>query len=317
MILRLSTGPDMRAPPTPDNEATRLRAVEQLDMVYTPAEERFDQITRIATRLFNVPIALVSLVTEDQQWFKSRQGLTAAETSRQISFCGHAILNSDIFVVPNALKDPDFRDNPLVTGPPNIRFYAGQPLRFEQMRIGTLCIIDRKPRQLRPRDYDSLRSLGSWVEMVLEDWRQAKSAFMQRVSALPHRETLLDPLTGNLNTKGMQLLQQRIGDEQFATRQYVVEYHLIQPDANRDEQLRLKIAEGLQASIEDGGIIGYLEPDRFQIMLSNQTGSDADQRVEVIRRALAQLQRSDRTSSPWSWQLSEDVSAETGVDHSL
>ncbi len=116
-----------------------------------------------------MPIALVSLIDADRQWFKSRQGLDACETGRDISFCGHAILQDDPLVVPDALEDPRFADNPLVTGEPKIRFYAGMPLRLSSgFRVGTLCLIDRKPRRLEPEDLVLFRDLARLVVRELE-----------------------------------------------------------------------------------------------------------------------------------------------------
>ncbi|MBT9568993.1 MAG: PAS domain S-box protein [Thiobacillus sp.] len=134
-------------------------------MLDTPSEERFDRLTRLAQHLLGTPIALVSLVDADRQWFKSRQGLDATETGRDISFCGHAILGGDIFEVTDASRDPRFADNPLVTGPPNIRFYAGAPLSTpEGYRIGTLCVIADAPRQLTAKERQGLLDIAACVE---------------------------------------------------------------------------------------------------------------------------------------------------------
>lgn len=158
----------MKTPEIPSNESRRLAALRSLNVLDTPAEARFDRITRAAQQHFQVSIALVSLVDEERQWFKSRQGLEAIETPRDISFCGHAILSDDIFYIPNALKDPRFADNPLVTGPPNIRFYAGAPLHApDGKRVGTLCIIDDKPREFSAEELAVLRDLADEVEQEL------------------------------------------------------------------------------------------------------------------------------------------------------
>ncbi|MES9967276.1 MAG: PAS domain S-box protein [Sedimenticola sp.] len=159
----------MKTPETPKNELLRMDALCRLNILDTPSEERFDRITRVAQRHFNVPIALVSLVDNDRQWFKSRQGLDAEETSRDISFCGHAIHNEHIFYIPNAAEDPRFADNPLVTVAPNIRFYAGAPLHAPGgERIGTLCIIDSEPREFSSDELSVLRDLADSVEAELE-----------------------------------------------------------------------------------------------------------------------------------------------------
>jgi PAS domain S-box-containing protein len=165
----------MQPPRLPVNESERLFALYEHALLDTPAEERFDRITRLAQQMFGVEIALVSLVDAERQWFKSRQGLDACETGRDISFCGHAILGKDIFHIPNASLDPRFADNPLVTGAPNIRFYAGAPLKTSDgQSIGTLCIIDSKPRQLSPQELATLRDLADVVESEINRRQQER-----------------------------------------------------------------------------------------------------------------------------------------------
>lgn len=139
----------MIAPAIPANEAQRLAALYELLLLDTPPEQRFDTIVEFAASEFDVPICLITLVDRERQWFKARVGLDACSTPRDISFCGHAILQPAVMVVTDALADPRFADNPLVTGTPNIRFYAGAPLALESGHVvGTLCVIDTKPRTL-------------------------------------------------------------------------------------------------------------------------------------------------------------------------
>lgn len=173
----------MKAPDLPTNETERLAALHALKVLDTPAEARFDRITRVVQRHFKVPIALVSLVDEGRQWFKSCQGLDVAETSRDVSFCGHAILNGEIMIVPDATEDPRFADNPLVTGSPKMRFYAGAPLRAPGgERVGTLCVIDTRRRAFGAEERAMLRDLADCVEeelarVALQDSEQrARSA---------------------------------------------------------------------------------------------------------------------------------------------
>ncbi len=194
----------MKKPPLPSNEIQRIANLDGLDIIYSPAEERFDRITRLARNIFNVPIALISLITQKCQWFKSAQGLTAAETPREISFCGHAILSEDTLVVMDTLLNPDFADNPLVTNDPHIRFYAGHPIAYDGTHLGTLCIIDRVPRKLLPRDLETLRSLTGWVENELKVTALSQ-AQRQLVSERDEarRSALIDPLTKVWNRKGM------------------------------------------------------------------------------------------------------------------
>lgn len=155
----------MKTPSSPRNEAERLSALQNLALLDTQAEPRFDRVTRIARQHFSVPIALISLVDKERQWFKSKQGLDVCETPRDISFCGYAILQEETLQIPNALEDERFHDNPLVTGPPNIRFYAGAPIHApNRQRIGTLCIISDEPRILSQDQLILLRDLADIVE---------------------------------------------------------------------------------------------------------------------------------------------------------
>lgn len=151
------------------SEAERLQALRELEILDTPPEQRFDRYTRIAAQAFDMPMALISLVDRERQWFKSAVGISATETPREISFCGHTILGDDIFEVQNARLDPRFRDNPLVAGPPRIRFYAGAPLKAASgHRVGTLCVIDRIPRALSEDEREMLERLAEMVAGELD-----------------------------------------------------------------------------------------------------------------------------------------------------
>lgn len=155
----------MLRPDDHPDEAMRILELHGLGILDTAPEERFDRITRLAMRLFDVKFALVSLVDAKRQWFKSNQGLSVCETARDISFCGHAILEDQALVVEDAHLDVRFADNPLVVGPPGLRFYAGIPLLGPAgYPLGTLCVIDTKPRRFSPSDVASLRDLGDLIE---------------------------------------------------------------------------------------------------------------------------------------------------------
>ncbi len=163
--------------PIPDNESERLAALKGFDILDTPPEEAFDRITRTVTAFLDVPIALVSLVDESRQWFKSRHGLDAGETPRDVAFCAHAILDDQVLVVEDAAKDKRFADNPLVTGEPNIRFYAGAPLCTKDgFRLGTLCAIDYAPRELTKTQEQVLSDLAQVVVDEMELRIAAKKA---------------------------------------------------------------------------------------------------------------------------------------------
>ncbi|PYU72074.1 MAG: hypothetical protein DMG49_08260 [Acidobacteria bacterium] len=153
----------------PVNEAARIAALEKYAILDTDPEQSFDDFTLLAAFVCRTPIALISLVDEDRQWFKSRVGMDASETSRDIAFCSTAILQSDVFVVPDALMDERFRDNPLVASDPHIRFYAGAPLINEDgYALGTLCVVDRSPRELAPEQREALKALSRLVLAQLE-----------------------------------------------------------------------------------------------------------------------------------------------------
>lgn len=157
----------MEKPPLPHNENDRLHALRRLLILDTPPEERFDRIAAFAASEFDMPIVLLSLIDEGRQWFKARVGMDTCETDRGISFCAHAILQETIMVVSDVALDERFFDNPLVTGEPHIQFYAGAQLKLPGgENIGTLCLIDRVPRQLDDID---LAILGSLRDLAVEE----------------------------------------------------------------------------------------------------------------------------------------------------
>ena len=158
----------MKPPPIP-NEKQRLSVLWQYQVLDTVPEEVFDDLTELAARICEAPIAMITLVDDSRQWFKSKVGVTVKETSRDISFCGHAIAQTELFIVPDATKDQRFATNPLVTSEPKIRFYAGAPLITpDGYPLGTLCVIDKVARELRPDQKNALRVLARHVMTQLE-----------------------------------------------------------------------------------------------------------------------------------------------------
>ncbi|WP_030073852.1 ATP-binding protein [Halomonas alkaliantarctica] len=177
----------MQAADFPENEHQRLAALHALQVLDTPADEAFDRITQFVCDLFDVPIALISLVDTKRLWFKSQQGLSASEMCRDISLCAHAIALNDMLVVENTLDDPRFADNLLVTGTPHVRFYAGQPLQLaDGLSVGTLCLIDRQPRSFSQHDRGILKSIAGQVEELLRQHqiRRALAQTTRRYEAL-------------------------------------------------------------------------------------------------------------------------------------
>ena len=250
----------------------------------TPAEERFDRITRIAQKLFNVPIALVSLVDTKRQWFKSRVGLDAADTPRDISFCGHAILQPDIFFVPDASRDQRFVDNPLVTGDPKIQFYAGQPLRdIEGNKLGTLCLIDRRPRELDEGQRQLLHDLGLWAENelntkslghVLHQLQESE----QRYQALTHKAKELAQAMRRHVPVSLTMLDidrfKSINDHYG---------HLA------GDRVIKSLARLLQQRLRQSDVIGRYGGEEFLILMYDMTGQKAQSLMDKLRDDFAQL----------------------------
>lgn len=270
----------MKIPDVPPDEALRLAELRSLNVLDTIAEERFDRLTRMAKRLFGVEIALVSLVDENRQWFKSCIGLDASETPREISFCGHAILGEGPFVIPDALKDERFADNPLVTGEPHIRFYAGCPLRGPGGRkLGTLCIIDPRPRDFSADDVETLVDLAAMVE--------------REFSAL--QWATMDELTGLSNRRGFMLLAQH--SLQLCTRQQLpASLVFIDLDNLKTVNDRWGHAEGdralatfarhLMGAFRESDVVARLGGDEFVVLLTNHSQTAAERTMARLQQSL-------------------------------
>lgn len=181
----------MKAAPLHPEEPRRLQALTSLAILDTYEEEAYDDLTSVAAHICGTPIALVSLIDRDRQWFKSHHGLEARETPRDLAFCTHAILGDGALMVSDAFLDDRFADNPLVRGPPNVRFYAGVPLQFNGLPIGTLCVIDHVPRTLGPSQLDALFRLSRQVE--------SQFRLRQTIKALEQAELIKDEFISTVN----------------------------------------------------------------------------------------------------------------------
>ena len=249
-------------------------------MLDTIAEERFDRLTRMARRLFGVDVALVSLVDENRQWFKSCAGMELSETPRDISFCGHAILGDGAFVIPDALQDERFCDNPLVAGPPHVRFYAGCPLRGPGGRkLGTLCIIDSKPRAFSDEDVEMLVDLALMVE--------------REFSAIEW--ATVDELTGLSNRRGFMMLAQH--SLQLCTRQnipaalvFIDLDHLKQVNDQlghaEGDWVLVTFAQHLMKAFRSSDVVARLGGDEFLVLLTNHSEAAAESAMARLQQAL-------------------------------
>lgn len=270
----------MKIPALPQDEHVRIETLRSLSILDTLPEERFDRLTRMAKRLFGVPIVLVSLVDENRQWFKSCVGLVTSETSRDISFCGHAILGDGVFIIPNAIEDERFSDNPLVLNDPYFRFYAGYPLRAPNgQKVGTLCIIDREPRNFGEEDVEALEDLASMAELELEAIQLAT----------------LDELTNISNRRGFMMIAKHslhLCERQKIPASLVfMDLDSFKPindsfgHAEGDRALIL-FAEQMKHTFRDSDIFARLGGDEFVALLTNTSKKQTESIVEKFRQSL-------------------------------
>jgi len=278
----------LKEPESPAEEQARVETLRALSILDTPPEERFDRLTRMAKRLFGVPIALVSLVDENRQWFKSCFGLSATETPRDISFCGHAILGNDLFIVPDATADERFSDNPLVLNDPHIRFYAGCPLRGSNgHKLGTLCIIDRQPRSFGSDELEALIDLAAMVEREISAVELATQ----------------DELTDISNRRGFMMLAQH--SLHLCLRQkFKASLAFLDLDkfksindtfghAEGDRALKA-FADLLRTGCRDSDILGRLGGDEFAMLLINSSRERADTVVTRIRQSVERYNQQEK-----------------------
>lgn len=289
----------MIPPAIPENEAERLASLKSLHILDTPIEERFDRITRIAQRVFGVPIALISLMDGNRQWFKSVQGLSATETSREVSFCGHAIHSGKPLVVQDATKDRRFFDNPLVTESPNIRFYAGYPITSpEGFPVGTVCIVDNRARSLSADDKRILGDLSALAEQELHIGRMGEVEQQLR-SALSEaeRRASIDGLTRLWNRAAIERI---LAGEMDRARRSGQPLCVFMTDIDRFKSVNdthghqtgdraiAETASRLQSSLRAYDSVGRLGGDEFLAVLPNCRRNDALMVAERCRRLVGE-----------------------------
>jgi len=304
----------MIKPATPLDEAARLDTLRALNILDTAPEERFDRLTRLARRLFGVPIALVSLVDADRQWFKSCVGLQASETPREVSFCGHAILDSEIFLVPDASLDARFHDNPMVTGEPGIRFYAGCPLAVTGgSRLGTLCLIDVVPRTFTSDDLLVLQDLARMAE--------------QELAALQLATT--DELTLLSNRRGFLALARHALSLCARTKAPASllyfdldRFKAINDRYGHDEGDRALcgFASMLKQTFRESDVIGRLGGDEFAVLLARTTPQASTEALHRLQRSVHDFNRASQRGYEIAFSVGEigyDPARHASVDQLL
>lgn len=290
----------MQAPILPPNEVERLDSLRRMNLLYTPDEGALDSVTRTARLIFQTPIVLISLVDHNRQWFKSCLGLPQRDTLRDVSFCGHAILSDEIFVIEDASQDDRFADNPLVTGEPRIRFYAGRPLKNRDgYNVGTLCLIDRVPRVLAPSELQALDDLGKWAELAM--MARQPSETQAGFTAGFDEEARYDMLDARLNvwTSGAvrQLLERetmRAFHQQTPLTVVMVEIASFD-DIQREygppaaDTLLAELSRALGSVVRAYDTIGRVGDRQFLIILPNADQAKAQGIMAKLRRACSLL----------------------------
>ncbi|MBK1784611.1 GAF domain-containing sensor histidine kinase [Prauserella cavernicola] len=303
-----------------DDEVHRLAALRALRLLDTPREERFDRITRLTHQVLDAPMALVSLVDLERQWFKSCVGLDQRETPRSVSFCAHALRSDELLEVPDARADPRFADNPMVTGPPHIRFYAGQPISAPSgHRIGTLCVLGGEPRELTPTQRVQLRDLASWVELECSvvqanlGLREAEVVKRDFVALVSHE--LRTPLTsvhgslellasgrfGTPSAQANQLLRIAVRNTDRLVR---LANDVLDLSRVQSGQLRLRLTDVDLAEVLDsavGAVAGTAQRHDVELVTACEPmrlRADSDRLVQVFTNLLANAVKASPRGSP-------------------
>lgn len=276
--------------PKPKNEKERVQALVNLEVMDTPINPVFERITRITKQMFGVPVVAISIIDSERQWFKSTQGMNVCENDLSSSFCSHAILQDDVFVVPDSLKDPRFADNPCVEADPFVRFYAGCPVQTQDgYKIGTLCIIDSKPREFTEEQLTSLRDMASLVQDELQKYH-IKHTQLEVIKELDKakRAKLIDGLTGVWNREGTEInLRENMLLAQAQKYNLVVGIYDIDNfkhvndtyGHNAGDAVIREICKTMVINLDDNDIIGRWGGEEFVIIAKINTNTD-----EVLKR---------------------------------
>lgn len=272
-------------------ERRRLKSLERSHLLDTPADPYLDTLVDMAKRLFDVETVLISLVDKDRQWFKSRVGLDACETPRDASFCAHAILQSDTLVIADTGADSRFFDNPLVIGPPGIRFYAGHPICHAGVPIGTLCLIDPRPRELDERDRATLKDLAKLAEGYIQISARSQPVKAEhKALAGTDRRGLLDPVLQVWNRAGIERLYESLRNRGPSRSPLGLVYLAATGDSGTpaaipDNELR-EAAKRLRRAIRDGDVLGRVGPSAFAVLARTRAASELGELAGRLWKAI-------------------------------
>ncbi|MEP9318487.1 sensor domain-containing diguanylate cyclase [Pseudomonas sp. LABIM340] len=287
----------MPACPIPVDETLRQQTLDEMNLLDTPAEHYLDTLVQLTQDLVKVDTVLISLIDQDRQWFKARVGLDATETTRDVSFCGYAILGEDTLLVPDATLDERFADNPLVLGPPYIRFYAGRPLRAGNgQAIGTLCMVDPRPRSMTAAQQANFRDLATLAEGYLQLRTLIQSNRDLRVEMdREQRKALLDPLTQLWNRGGLLAFQDR---ECRLARQNHVQLGVIYADLDHFKAINdqhghaagdlvlCECARRLRAALRPDDLLVRQGGEEFVALLKVKDGEELQRVAERVRELI-------------------------------
>ncbi|MBB1061473.1 sensor domain-containing diguanylate cyclase [Lysobacter spongiae] len=303
----------MPRPAKPDNEAARLKALHRHQILDTGAESSFDDLVTIAAAICGMPMGAVSLVDAERQWFKARIGLDETETSRDVAFCAHAILDPhEVMIVRDARDDDRFRDNPVVTGSPGIRFYAGAPLvDVDGMALGSLCVMDHEPRDLAPYQRDALNALSRQVSALLElrrvshalrmqlqerDWYEDQlsrfSDELELQNADLNEQVRLDALTRLPNRRALGVaLEQALAEGQpFCLALLDIDHFKTVNDTHghaAGDEVLVQVADVLRATSAGFGLVSRHGGEEFAWLLPEADLERARIQCEYLREAVA------------------------------
>jgi diguanylate cyclase (GGDEF)-like protein len=331
----------MSAAQKPPDEDLRLAALRHYHLLDTPAEAQFDGLTQLAAYICQTPIALISLIDSDRQWFKSRHGLDVCETGRDEAFCAHAILQpDDLLVVPEAHNDPRFADNPLVIGEPFIRFYAGMPLLSHSgYPIGTLCVIDSQPRHLSIEQQDALRILGRQViaqcelhlrVQQLEELSEQQARYehelegakksLELLNAQLHKQSHTDTLTGVPNRRSF---EENLAHECLRAERNASPFSLLVVDVDHfkavndnyghpvGDKVLIDVAQALLHAARGSDLVSRYGGEEFAVLLPDTDAAGAMIMAERLRLA---VQEATRSAIPVTVSIGIDTSPLTDID---